>query len=179
MLCYTGDKPTQSSQKVWDDLAGCYPHTVSEDTRRVVVCDILHNLQALLQKEVCDEIEQSYTSETNKTATAQGSDDVALYRLGGWALFSATKFRCKAVKLSPSNCDVLKEEIELLNAIKIPHDEKDTLPPALQYLDRGGLTFPRQELLPYLKEIEMRMLDVLNETNYRRYGKRLFEVCYK
>ena len=55
-------------------------------------------------------------------------------------------------------------------------DDKSSVPAGLVYLDRGGLVFPKQELLPNLRLVEERLLDVLNENNYRRYGKHLFEV---
>ena len=50
------------------------------------------------------------------------------------------------------------------------------LPIGLTILDRGGLPIPKKEFLPYLWETETRILEFLNNLNYRRYGKRLFEV---
>ena len=46
------------------------------------------------------------------------------------------------------------------------------LPIGLTTLDRGGLTIPKKELLPYLWETETRILEFLNDLNYRRYGNR-------
>ena len=67
-----------------------------------------------------------------------------------------------------------------INASSIPDCIKVRidLPAALSDLDRGRLTFPRPSLIPFLRAVEERMLEVLNETNYKRYGKQLFEVGY-
>ena len=42
-----------------------------------------------------------------------GSDDTALYRLGGWALLSAKRFQMKYIKQNKGNINYLTEEIRL------------------------------------------------------------------
>lgn len=67
----------------------------------------------------------------------------------------------------------------LLQLLTVSQGEKINLPAALHYLDRGRLTFPQPSIIPFLRALEDRMLEILNETNYKRYGKRLFEVGQK
>ena len=70
----------------------------------------------------------------------------------------------------------LNDELYLLEAMVASKEEKASLPKGLQFLDRGGLTFPKETIIPYLRVVEERMLDVLSKDNYRRYGEHLFEV---
>ena len=62
-----------------------------------------------------------------------------------------------------------------MSELYIVNEAKDDseLPIALETLDRGGLTFPKKQLLPYLQETEHRILEFLTD---KRYGCRLFEV---
>ena len=100
-----------------------------------------------------------------------GSDDIALYHIGGWAIYSAIAARAKNIQ---GNADI-KKEIELLQALQLPQENKKLLSVALKALDRGGLIFPK-ELLPYLREVEARMIEILNAKSYQRYGDKIFEV---
>ena len=64
----------------------------------------------------------------------------------------------------------LNQELVLLQALTASKEEKTDLPAALHYLDRSRLTFPRPPLIPFLRAVERRMLEILNESNYQRYG---------
>ena len=71
----------------------------------------------------------------------------------------------------------MTEEICLLNELHLSKETKmDAELPIGLTLDRGGLTIPKKELLPYFRESETRILEFLNDLNYRRYGNRLLEV---
>ena len=63
-----------------------------------------------------------------------------------------------------------------MHALKLPSDEKCNLPDAVQYLNQGGLTFMKLDLLPCMHTIEDRMVALLNTKRYRRYDARIFEV---
>ena len=173
-LTHTTEQPSPENHLLWQLLAQCHSQPVSADTRKVMLCEILHALQYTLQKEIAAELEAS--ADTQECATVSGSDDVALLRLGGWAILSSIKYRQKHIGQNLGNVVKYGEELELLNALRLPNEDKTELPDALNYLDRGGLTFPKVELLPYLQAVEACMLEILNDKNYKRYGQRLFEV---
>lgn len=137
----------------------------------MMVCE----LQSELQKTLITELEARCETESTGD-NSMGSDDTALYQIGGWALFSAAKFRQQCIRQQRGDVEKLAEELIDLKALQLAHESKLHLPVGLRYLDRGGLTFPKEQLLPYLRKIEERMLEVLNDKNYRRYGQRLFEV---
>lgn len=66
--------------------------------------------------------------------------------------------------------------LRILHLLKLPNDQKIHLPDAVQYLDRGGLTFMRITLFLWIFAVEERMVLNLNMTSYQRYGEKLFEV---
>ena len=89
MLTFTGDQPaSQKTCTLRAQLAECYSQPVSEDTRRVVICDILHTLQLLLQTELVTELKGSHQLPSEGV---RGSDDTALYRIGGWAIHALVR----------------------------------------------------------------------------------------
>ena len=64
----------------------------------------------------------------------------------------------------------------LLQVLKLPHNEKSSLPAAVQYLDRGGLTFMRLPFTQWMKSTEEKITSLLNQKNYAVYGAKIFEV---
>ena len=72
------------------------------------------------------------------------------------------------------------EEIHLLTELRLSKEAKmdAELPIGLTTLDRGGLTIPKKELLPYLRETETRMLEFHNDVNYRCYGNRSMKISH-
>ena len=74
------------------------------------------------------------------------SDDTALYRIGGWALLSAKRFRMNYITQNKGNVSELTEEICLLNELHLSKEAKmdAELPIGLTTLDRGGLTIPKK-----------------------------------
>lgn len=145
--------------------------------KRVILCSVLNEVQSQLQQIISTEIEVISEPSSGVSILSTGSDDASLYRLGGWALLSAIKYSKKELRKSPDSLEV-QQELMLLQSLTASKEVKAGLPATLRYLDRGRLTFPQPSLIPFLRAVEERMLDVLNETNYKRYGKRLFEVGF-
>ena len=50
------------------------------------------------------------------------------------------------------------------------------LPSSLLSTERGGRTFPKRELLPFLQKIATDVKNEVNEANFKRYGEHLFKV---
>ena len=124
MTSYTSDGES-TDKECWMNLtASCPP--VSEDARRVVICDILQSLQNYLMGQIAKELEcKSLNNDVFQEAHDEsdsddfsGNDDTALYRLGGWALLSAKRFRMKHTKQNKGNINYLTEEIQLLNELQ-------------------------------------------------------------
>ena len=100
-------------------LAASCP-SVSEDARRVITRDILQSLQNYLMGQIAKELDcKSLSNDLFQEAHNESdSDDTALYRLGGWPLLSAKRFRMKYIKQNKGNINYLTEEIHHLNEFK-------------------------------------------------------------
>ena len=140
MLTHTRDQPSASSKELWGNLAKCYSQTVSNDIKRVILCEILHSLQHHLQRTLIIELEDRCEDNSTKTELAVGSNDTALYRIGGWALLSAAKFRQKHIRQNTGNIKDLREELHILKALQLPNELKAHVPVGLKYLVLVALT---------------------------------------
>ena len=94
--------------------------------------------------------------------------------ISGWALKSCIDNCKKESKKRKAPC--AQEQLQLLLALKLGNDEKSTLPVGVQYLDRGGMTFCKPNLLPWLRKVEASVKVYLNQDGYARYGENIFEV---
>ena len=139
---------------------------ISDDTKRIILSGVLHGVQSRLQQTIGSEIESISES---ISVLPRGSDDVSLYHLAGWALLSVIKCR-KELKQSLGKLE-LQQELMLLQLLTISKEEKINLPATVRYLDRGRVTFPQPRSIPFLRAVEDRMLEILNE------NKILFEVA--
>jgi hypothetical protein len=146
----------------------------SDYTKRTVIAVILNAIYQGIQQQMANKIE-GISFGTNESCVTEPSDVVALHRICGWSLKSAIDQHRKHLKLKASSN--MANELNLLEAIKLPSEAKQFLPSALQYLDRGGLTFMRSPFLPWMQGIEEKMVQHLNVDSYRRYGQKLFQVC--
>lgn len=114
----------------------------NQETMRTVLAILLNAVYLGLCKQMAIAMEKISTSIqlTESIETAKPSDEVAVQRLCGWALKSATDL---VKSQSPES-----QELQLLTSLSLGKHDKPQLPPAFQYLDRGGLTFMRPTFLP-------------------------------
>ena len=89
---------------------------------------------------------------------------IALYRYGGFALHSLLK--------SASHSKFVKEIILKLCMEK---EAWDTLPEPVQYLQQGGLTMIKPDLLPFVRKLVEKVTALTNDTKQREHGKRMIE----
>ncbi len=146
----------------------------SAKTQTTVLASIFQAIQEHIQTQMATEIdaleEYSFTEE-------KASDSTALYRISGWAVKSAIDYRVKRSKKNKGEKrSQIEEEIELLKALKRTNSSKVTLPVGAQYLDRGGLTFVKSTLLPWLCALEESIKVNLNQKGYQKYGRTIFKV---
>ena len=151
---------------------------VSFNTQRTVTAALLHAVQDGLQIQIARKIEHlSKEGDSSITVPVElPADDIALYRLSGWALKSCIDNCKKESEKRKAPCAHAQEQLQLLQALKLANDEKTTLPVGVQYLDRGGMTFCKPNLLPWLQKVEASVKVYLNQDGYARYGEHIFEV---
>lgn len=114
-----------------------------------------------------------------KLSTRHTTDPVDVYyRFGGATLASMLQDRYKAMKLElTKHKENISEEIHILQALNTKDKEK--VPKYLQYRDAGFMYFPREELIPFLQEVDVTVKAVCNETGFKKYGTSLVQETTK
>ena len=161
-------KQTDETATVIEEAFGNLDAT--PETMRTILAILLNAVYLGVCKQMAIAVEKISASiqQTETTETAKPSDEVAVQRLCGWALKSATDL---LKSQSPQS-----QELKLLASLSLDKDDKPQLPLALQYLDRGGLTFMRPTFLPWMMAVEGKMVQHLNQKSYNQYGEKIFQV---
>ena len=61
----------------------------------------------------------------------------------------------------------ISEEIHMLQALNTKDKEK--VPKYLKYQDKGFMYFPREEVMPFLQEVDTTVKTVYNEKGFHKY----------
>ncbi len=111
-----------------------------------------------------------------------------MHRICGWALKSASnhlKAQMKnAEQKKPAILNSIKNVLDFAISLKLPNADKHLLPNPVNYLDRGGLTFLKPSLWSWMRSVELKIVENLNQKCYRMYGDKLFHenfvqrICY-
>lgn len=114
---------------------------------------------------------------TDATDLYEDSDDVLL-RICGAQLNKMIVLRKETLKSKQSkNIDVIHKELNFLQSLTMNTEQKEeSLSTALKSTERGGRTFPVVHMLPFIREIVRRVRGDINETTFRQYGEKLFQV---
>ena len=101
-----------------------------------------------------------------------------IYRFGGATLASILHDRYKAMKLElTKHKEKISEEIHILQALNIK--DKGKVPHYLQYRDKRFMYFPREELIPFLQEVDVAVKSICNESGFKQYGTSLVQETTK
>ena len=95
-----------------------------------------------MAKEMEHSSSTSTCTEELEAVDTSPSYKVSLHRICGWALESVIDKVSQQSKRQPMEPECV-EMLRILHLLKLPNDQKIHLPDAVQYLDRGGLTFMR------------------------------------
>ena len=110
-----------------------------------------------------------------ETVTTETDEDGVYYRFGGATLCSMLHALYKEIKCcSHDHKDALSQKIIILQAINVK--DKSCIPGYLQYRDRGFLYFPDPVFIPYLREVDVVLKEVVNSKGLNEYGDELIKV---
>ncbi|MCG8626959.1 MAG: hypothetical protein MJE68_33785 [Proteobacteria bacterium] len=102
-------------------------------------------------------------------------DDV-YYRFGGAAIAEMLHNRYKSIHTCPmENRSGVVSEITVIKAMQCV--DKSVVPASLQYRDRGFMYFPKQEFIPFIRAVDLCVLQVANKYEMQKVGKHLIEVA--
>ena len=153
---------------------------MSTDTWDTIISTMMYFIFNFVQKKMSDSIESTVgISPENEDTAIPDADDVSLFRLCGWALFSCLNVqREKAFSKSTAGkkLEACKTDIEILEYAVT--EDKSQLPTAIKALDRGGMTFPHDSLLPFTYNVVRACRSYLSPSTYKKHGKNLIKVIY-
>ena len=104
-------------------------------------------------------------------------DNASLYRLFGFSLFIAIKFRKKTLygqlrrHYHPSRRRHYALEFKMLKSIV--ETGKSVLPATIKLQDRGKMTFPHKVLIPFMRKCSRAIKNHLNYKQYKIQGRRI------
>ena len=104
----------------------------------------------------------------------EADDDVSLYRLFGFSLFIAIKFRKNGQlrkHYHPSRRRRYALELKILKSIV--ETDKSVLPGTIKLQDRGKMTFPHKALIPFMRKCSRAIKNHLNYKQYKIQGRRI------
>jgi len=128
--------------------------------------ELLHNCHLAISMPISSQ-------QSTSTVTSDPLD--VYYRFGGAALASLLHNCYKAMKSSTtSNKDVVANEIHILQALR--DTEKKNVPEYLKYRDEGHMHFPCEELIPFLRDIDVCVKTIATESNFKTHGDKLVKV---
>ena len=129
----------------------------------------------MLQK-VRSIVKENSGGDTSKCALQHEPDEVYL-RFGGGALADMFKQRYKDMRSkskSSETKDIISQEIQVLQWIR--RVDKSTLPASFTYRDQGGMYFPDDDFLPFIRNLDECVRVSANEDAFQRYSKNLVKV---
>lgn len=107
--------------------------------------------------------------------TVEEGDDVC-YRFGGAAIADMLHLRYKHIKTCRDDQrDALSQEISLLHCIN--SKDKTNIPQYLSYRDRGYMYFPDAVFLPFIRDVDTSVKEVVNLNGLKQEGENLIKVC--
>lgn len=147
---------------------------VKNQTKQSLVAIVLNGVFLGISHQMATRVESLSVARhesIEKDEPFKPSDDVALHRICGWALKSASDHLKTHSRLDSG-------ELNLIDSLKLPQSDKHLLPKSVQYLDRGGLTFMKPSFWPWMNAAELKIIEYLNQKSYGMYGEKIFLVTH-
>ena len=145
------------------------------ETTMTVLAVIMNAVYMGVQKQMSKTVEE-LSNVSAGIPEGKPSDETSLHRICGWALKSTIDYTSKQSKQRQADNE-LDQKQQLLQALKLPQNEKSSLPAAVQYLDRGGMTFMQLPFTKWMRSTDEKITTLLNQRSYTVYGEKIFEVC--
>jgi len=142
-----------------------------------VMIEISSQLSAYLLNHVSvfqENLVEEGLSDHAKTSVSDGDD--IYYHFGGVALCAMLKSRYKDIRKCQSTVrNVLSAEIFMLQSMKL--EDKSCVSEYLQYRDKGFLYFPDRSLIPFLRNFDNILKEVVSDDSFRKHGDNIVKVC--
>ena len=128
------------------------------------------------------EVDIAQENEGEEEEALSEETDNALYRVCGAQLHRMIELRKKKLRDaypggSRETAAELEAEVEFLKQLRMTSEEKaEYLPPSLMSTERGGRTFPKPCMIPFIRRVVQQVKAEINDEAFKRYGENLFKV---
>ena len=78
-------------------------------------------------------------------------------------------------ELSKKRKPILQKELEILRELVMK--DKSNICGSLKNLDEGNITFPRVELIPFLRSVDREVREYATDANLRKYPSKFLTMC--
>ena len=139
-------------------------------------CKVMINLSSLLYTMLLGLVHSHNKKETQEIDDRKGCDSDDVYmRFGGAVLSDMHHSRYKAIRTcEPDKREVISLEIDILHAINTK--EKSTLPLYIKYRDRGYMYTPHLEFIPFIRDVDECVKEMINEKQLLALGDQIVKV---
>ena len=171
-----GNSSLAAVRSIW--LEFCKDHETPVPSSNPIMMTISSRAYFYLQDQVAmyqRELSMANDKSTEEAVSNGDSDDV-YYCFGGAAICTMLKHRYKEIRRCSSDTkNALSIEICILQAMKIK--DKSCIPGYLQYRDKGYMYFPQSSLIPFFRNFDGVLKEVVNEDGFHKHGADLIKVC--
>lgn len=110
----------------------------------------------------------------------EADDDVSLYRLFGFSLFTGISFRKKAVygrlRKRYTRATRASYKVQLKDLKSLLENDKNYLPACIKFQDSGRMLFPHRDLLPFCRDCSVGIQSYLNPSMYNMLDRKVKQV---
>ena len=162
-------------RRIW--LEFCKKHNTAVPTSNPVMIAISSGVYHYLLDQVLS-YQTSFVDRAcmEESPIISSDDDDVYFRFGSAALCSMLKRRYNEIKHCSSNVrNALSIEISMLHAMKTKN--KSSIPAYLNYRDKGFMYFIHSSFIPFLRNFDGELKEVVNDKGFCKHGDNLIKVC--
>ena len=172
----SGNSFLAADRSIW--LAFCKDHETPVPSSNPSMMTISSRAYFYLQDQVAmyqSELSMASDKSTEEAVSSGDSDDVYC-RFGGAAICTMLKYRYKEIRRCSSDTkNALSIEICILQAMKIK--DKSCIPEYLQYYDKEYMYFPQSSLIPFFRNFDGVLKEVVNDDGFHKHGADLIKYA--
>ena len=166
------DEAICAIRTLWQEFCDSYPFDM---------CNKLMILfSSIMYKILLDRVHSFSTSTCSSQETDPSpcvNEDDIYYRFGGATISAMLKVRYKKHKKTASTsatCSSLSDEIAILHAINTK--DKKSMPEYLKYRDRGFMYSPHATFIPFFRDVDHCVQEVVNPNGFQHHTHELVKV---
>ena len=151
--------------------------------------ELVHAVLSVLHEMVYTKVHSHIQSRKSPTGTSETfasrlspESEETLYRYCGAALHRMITLRAETLEQKKGRAKVADEkkatmELELATLQELTMKDKSKIPSSLRNLDEGNLVFPRNEVIPFLRQVDDNVREFTCDSNLKRYPSKFIEMC--